>query len=713
MKTLSLFLDQINRATNRQQDKTTLSVKKSVRTNRNLTVVNPMQISDYLGQHNFSVGQFINDQHFQERVIGQNDLLDVCFLRRGEEVARSVCRIHIHSDTGPAGFGTGFLIAPQILITNHHILPTNESAQHSSAEFNYEEEEASIAQVSLYPFNAEKLFYTNEALDFTIVWVDDTAIEGTVPLQQFGFLPLIAEQGKIREGEAVSIIQHADGAPKQVSLRENRLADLSLPQFLRYITDKKSGSSGAPVFNDHWEVVALHHTGIPRYNKNGQILNRSGNVWDYAEGELQIDWLENEGVRISSIIYDITTNANKRFPLLSRFFTPITDSSLIAREIGEASTETAEELYYPQLADEEDKKKYYQDIGGIDQADYANLQQLLESSHSRPVSYQPAKYVYPTVDLHPDGLLRSIYSGKTFTVEELRLADEGVDIARKLRLMEWSKNVQTTSREDYRRELKAIEEALPYNCEHVVCQSWFDAREPMRGDLHHLFACESRCNSFRNNHPYDDFEEYKPRPTWSVEKEMLTCGYTENDRFEPENNKGIVARATLYFLLRYPNAISVYRKKGIVLLKRWAKEQAVTQYEKHRNREIFLLQGNRNPFVDFPELVDQIDFQVSNERRAVLSGFPKKTKAASEVANDVKRAILMRYGYPDPDPSSIEDTKLMADFEFSNNQYLMLTAVFNDIARKYHTKPRKIMVSEVLACGVVKDCIDLVNTAIP
>jgi endonuclease I len=49
-----------------------------------------------------------------------------------------------------------------------------------------------------------------------------------------------------------------------------------------------------------------------------------------------------------------------------------------------------------------------------------------------------------------------------------------------------------------------VEEALPFNCEHVVPQSWFGKAEPMRGDLHHLFACESRCNSFRGNTPFTE-----------------------------------------------------------------------------------------------------------------------------------------------------------------------------------------------------------------
>ena len=70
----------------------------------------------------------------------------------------------------------------------------------------------------------------------------------------------------------------------------------------------------------------------------------------------------------------------------------------------------------------------------------------------------------------------------------------------------------------------------------------------MRGDLHHLFACEPDCNSFRGNTPYYDFPD-----TREVVHEA--CGKREEGRFEPGAGKGAVARATLYFLLRYPGLV--------------------------------------------------------------------------------------------------------------------------------------------------------------
>lgn len=45
---------------------------------------------------------------------------------------------------------------------------------------------------------------------------------------------------------------------------------------------------------------------------------------------------------------------------------------------------------------------------------------------------------------------------------------------------------------------------------------------------------------------------------------------------------------------------------------KWLVEQAstceVSEWERHRNQELFRLQGNRNPFIDHPEWAQVIDF---------------------------------------------------------------------------------------------------------
>jgi endonuclease G len=396
---------------------------------------------------------------------------------------------------------------------------------------------------------------------------------------------------------------------KKVALRENKVTNLDLPIFIRYVTDTKSGSSGAPVFNDTWEVVALHHSGIPEYNEANQIVNLQGEPWDISQGESQIRWVENEGVRVSSIIYDITANAAVQYPFLLDYFKPITDMEILGKSLGIASPDFTENTYYPKAEDEKDRNQYYRGIA-IEAAEFSGLHELLEKTHTKPLKYNPSAHLYPKIDLYPDGLIRSIYSDKTYTAQELILSDRKVDLDRELAFIQLSKE-KSLDLSSFNEKVDSLESSLPYNCEHVVCQSWFGKREPMKGDLHHLFACESNCNSFRNNHTYFDFPNYDPVQTAAIEKDRLKCGYLEQDRFEPENNKGIVARAVLYFLVRYPRAISKYKSADIAMLKLWSAKQEVSNYERHRNREIFLSQGNRNPFIDFPGLEQNIDFSAA------------------------------------------------------------------------------------------------------
>ena len=110
--------------------------------------------------------------------------------------------------------------------------------------------------------------------------------------------------------------------------------------------------------------------------------------------------------------------------------------------------------------------------------------------------------------MQADGTLRSLYTAETFQPEELVQADAVVLQTRMARLMQATMLSGT--------HLSALEAQLaaelPFNCEHVVPQSWFAEEEPMRGDLHHLFACESRCNSFRSNTPYAEFADFPEEP---------------------------------------------------------------------------------------------------------------------------------------------------------------------------------------------------------
>ena len=260
-----------------------------------------------------------------------------------------------------------------------------------------------------------------------------------------------------------------------------------------------------------------------------------------------------------------------------------------------------EEPYYDEAADQSARESYYQGLDAADgEAMRAGLASLLERTHTQRPSYKPMEMVYPRVDRHPDGLLRSIYSGRTFTPAELIRSDAEIERRRTERMLEFNLSETAPGPRELEAEAAAIEETLPYNCEHVVCQSWFEHHEPMRGDLHHLFTCEANCNSFRGNFKYVDFPDFE-------KAEREDCGKREETGFEPWREKATVARATLYFMLRYP-ALGVYSEEALAMLLKWHETAAVSDYERHRNAAIFEKQGNRNPLIDHPEWALRIGF---------------------------------------------------------------------------------------------------------
>lgn len=244
------------------------------------------------------------------------------------------------------------------------------------------------------------------------------------------------------------------------------------------------------------------------------------------------------------------------------------------------------------------------DTGAGGEALRKTLTELLKETHERRPSYDPSRMVCPWVDLYPDRRLRSVYPGKTFSPEEFIRAEIATETARLRGLQEFLLRESSAGSAELAAGLDALEASLPFNCEHVVPQSWFRKREPMHGDLHHLFACEVPCNSFRSNIPYMDFPQFD-----EVHRE--DCGLREDNGFEPEHHRGAVARATLYFLLRYPKLVGdneEFTRDRLPILLDWHQREPATEYELHRNAAITEIQGNRNPFTDHPEWAPDIDF---------------------------------------------------------------------------------------------------------
>jgi endonuclease G, mitochondrial len=237
-----------------------------------------------------------------ERIIGPT--LDFTSRPPNENARRAgnaVCRIVEMRGKGiePVGFGTGFLVSPELMLTNHHVLPGASDARGIGANFGYEQTVSGLAQGDIFELDPDRFFLSHEALDFALVALKSRSQTG-LPLDSMGFNPLIRATGKILIGHPINIIQHPQGGFKRYAVSENKLIDV-LDTFLHYETDTLPGSSGSPSFNDFWEVVALHHSGVPEM-RDGKIIARDGRAWDKSMPDEAINWIANEGVRISRIV---------------------------------------------------------------------------------------------------------------------------------------------------------------------------------------------------------------------------------------------------------------------------------------------------------------------------------------------------------------------------------------------------------------------------
>lgn len=259
-------------------------------------------------------------KEFFERILAGNELQDVNYLARGARAARAVARIVIKTQSGQlVGYGTGFLIAPLVLITNHHVLDSASAASRSQAQFEFEVDiDGNLLSAVAFTLLPNQLFFTSEKLDFTVVAVAPQPEVGPGSLGEYGYLPLLGVTGKVAEGEWLTIIQHPNGDRKQVCVRENKLLKRD-QDVLWYSTDTLGGSSGSPTFNNDWFVVALHHSGIPE-ESNGRIQTLSGQDYDPTRHtEQDIKWIANEGIRVSRIV-DTLAQALPNHPLLQPVF---------------------------------------------------------------------------------------------------------------------------------------------------------------------------------------------------------------------------------------------------------------------------------------------------------------------------------------------------------------------------------------------------------
>jgi V8-like Glu-specific endopeptidase len=162
-----------------------------------------------------------------------------------------------------------------LLLTNHHVLPSKSIAQSARVEFNYQKTlQGTDAHAESYQLAPEDGFDTSpEIKDGRNDWTAVRVIGN--PNEKWGELPLTHAEPKVED--EVIIVQHPGGGQKQVALSHNVITFVNDSR-IQYLTDTLEGASGSPVFNTEWQVVAIHHAGgwMREPNSARQVYRNQG-----------------------------------------------------------------------------------------------------------------------------------------------------------------------------------------------------------------------------------------------------------------------------------------------------------------------------------------------------------------------------------------------------------------------------------------------------
>ncbi|MCB8975826.1 MAG: trypsin-like peptidase domain-containing protein [Ardenticatenaceae bacterium] len=250
----------------------------------------------------------------EERIVHKDDMLSYGWLAGALATGLSVARLTVkrHEEGYPTGnkyYGTGWLIGQQYLMTNHHVINARSSGENAASEADLRLQATSM-EIS-FDYDAPGLVgqlveaaelcawgssYHEPALDYAVIKLTEpisdrkSLILAPLALQN---VEQILNRGTV-DKPPVNIIQHPGGRPKMLGVRNNQIHQITDTE-LSYFTDTEGGSSGSPVCNDDWQVIALHRRWKKFYERN-VIFQGKESAW------------ENRGTRIDRIIDDLRQN---------------------------------------------------------------------------------------------------------------------------------------------------------------------------------------------------------------------------------------------------------------------------------------------------------------------------------------------------------------------------------------------------------------------
>ena len=240
----------------------------------------------------------VSQSALQRMVVQTSSLLNIAQWREAlATIERRVARIKYKVD-GRTVYGTGFLVGPSALMTNYHVveplIDKTAKAEDVDVEFDYKllpggtaHQGRSVGLNDDWCIDASKpaaadeevnpvTLPTAEELDYAVLRLEEPVANETVPWNatdpaapQRGFVNLDeAAATAPGPGTAVFIVQHPKGDPLSLAMEtQGMLATNGNATRLRYQTNTENGSSGSPVFDQQWKLIALHHSGDPDFSQ--------------------------------------------------------------------------------------------------------------------------------------------------------------------------------------------------------------------------------------------------------------------------------------------------------------------------------------------------------------------------------------------------------------------------------------------------------------
>lgn len=266
---------------------------------------------------------------------------------------------------------TGFLVGRNYLLTNYHVFPEKaegildqEYVSEYIAQFSYEQDVLG-RKIEPISYQLERIVCFDKRLDYVLAKLKNVPTNIDASLGQagdiFDWIPmsddpmLIAApisdditneilqekldkvdrkldieviRKRAKFGEPVNIIQHPKGRRKEIILSNNWTKKI-FKDFIYYEADADFSSSGSPVLNQQWQLVALHHASI------AEEVEEVGINKFITVGE--------KGIRISSIVEDMRNKVNRGNTEILQF---IEDFVYTKKPSSEKSQEPKEKLPY-------------------------------------------------------------------------------------------------------------------------------------------------------------------------------------------------------------------------------------------------------------------------------------------------------------------------------------------------------------------------------